>query len=160
MMIRTVSLAAIFGLGLSGGAFAVPARPVPALQCPATMSTATAIPRGAILVGTRKKQALPIRHAGLVIGDLNDPRARQFEEEMIDEWEDVGPNASQAVVDYDKNRDKMTLKCRYAPTERQSTDRNAASVLLLIPIRDGTGLFCQFMRRNKAPLYSAKCSVK
>jgi hypothetical protein len=125
------------------------------LRCPAALSATTALPAGAILVGSKPQAATALRGTGLMEGTEADAKSGTNSEEIIDEWDDLPDGTSQSVVVYERNQSKMMLYCAYGFDKKKPLFMGGSTAIFL-PIKANQYTTCTF-RQLRQDKRSAEC---
>ena len=127
--------------------------------CPQTLNEKEVLQADWVTVGRVPAEKFPLRTIGIIYPDLSDVNNRQFSEDMIDEWDDL-KDKSQAIAEYDENHEKIMMKCVYAKSAAEDSDRNLKNVVLLIPLPSKKPVNCLLTRRDIDPTHEISCKVK
>ena len=125
--------------------------------CPLEIGKSVSFPHGTQIFGTLASEKYPLRGAGINLGQSADPQKRVFSEEVLDDWIST-PDSTYLLASYGAAHEPIALKCNYAAKGSSATDNDPKSVVLLIPLPQGTPVECIFVR--KQGWKRASCLVK
>lgn len=130
-----------------------------ALECPLTLPAKKDISSDWLIVGETTNEKLPLKSIGIIYSDTSDIPARNFDVEMIEEWENL-KDKTQAVAEYYEDHKNIMLKCIYASSNKDAADDNVNNVVLLIPLPPKKHLVCLLTNRTIDPKFELSCKEK